>query len=133
MQKFSSNNIVLSQDSSCDQIKPKQDNFKELLESLLRLQKNRLTPPQSQDATQKIELPTGALTQPASLPSLKELCKCSTLANPFRVDVKSSLNANNSKIQVPFPLRTQTTPFRPFFGMTKAQCADKTQPCAATT
>ena len=35
MQKFSSNNIVLSQDSSCDKLKPKQDNFKELLESLL--------------------------------------------------------------------------------------------------
>lgn len=131
MQKYTSNNIVLSQDSSCDKFKPKPDNFKELLESLLWLQKNRLTPPQSQDATQKIELPTGSQTQQGSLPSLKELCKCSTLTNPFRVDVKSSLPAN-SRIQVPLPLRTQTTPVRPFFGLTKAQCAAKTQPCAAT-
>ena len=127
MQMYTSNNIVLSQDSSCDKFKPKPDNFKELLESLLWLQKNRLTPPQSQDATQKIELPT----QPGSLPSLKELCKCSTLTNPFRVDVKSSLPAN-SRIQVPLPLRTQTTPVKPFFGLSKAQCAAKTQPCSAT-
>lgn len=131
MQKNTSNNIVLTQDSSCDKFKPKPDNLKELLESLLWLQKNRLTPPQSQDATQKIELPTGSQTQQGSLPSLKELCKCSTLTNPFRVDVKSSLPAN-SRIQVPLPLRTQTTPVRPFFGLTKAQCAAKTLPCAAT-
>ena len=128
---YTSNNIVLSQDSSCDKIKPKQDNFKELLESLLWLQKNRMTPPQSQSSPQKVELPIAGQTQLGSLPPLKELCKCSALTNPFRVDVKSSLPAN-SRIQVPLPLRTQTTPVKPFFGLSKAQCAAKTQPCAAT-
>ena len=112
MQKFSQTNVVLSQDSSCDHFRPKQD-FKELLESLLWLQKNRLSPVDSRESTQKIEPSFEGHSQPSNLPSFKELCN--SLANPFKLEAKSSMPP---KIQVPLPLRTRTTPMKPFFGLT---------------